>query len=109
MKAAIEDSFGSFEEFQKVWNKHAVSHFGSGWVWLVKFHEDGRLRVGTGHDAANPLRDGVGVPILTCDVWEHAYYIDYRNSRPNYLESWWKVVNWDFANQNMEAATRQEE
>ncbi|MBN2359478.1 MAG: Fe-Mn family superoxide dismutase, partial [Deltaproteobacteria bacterium] len=72
-----------------------VGQFGSGWAWLVK-GADGRLAIETTGNAGNPLRDGK-TPLLTCDVWEHAYYIDYRNARPKYVEGWWHLVNWNFA------------
>jgi Fe-Mn family superoxide dismutase len=96
---AIDSSFGSFENFQKEFTQAAATHFGSGWVWLVK-NPDGSLAVEQTHDAGCPLTTGK-TPILTCDVWEHAYYIDYRNLRPNYIEAWWKLLNWDFANSNL--------
>ena len=76
-----------------------VGHFGSGWVWLV-YGVDGKLKVTQGHDAVNPLRDGQ-VPLLTCDVWEHAYYVDRRNARPAYVEAWWRIVDWTFVNTNL--------
>eukprot|EP01070_Trichotokara_eunicae_P001609 Trichotokara_eunicae@DN2003_c0_g1_i1.p1 len=98
----IAADFGSFEEFKTRFAEVATAHFGSGWVWLI-LGADGKLKVEQTHDAQNPLRTGVGKPILTCDVWEHAYYIDYRNDRPKYLGCWWSVVNWDFANKNLTA------
>ena len=96
---AITRDFGSFENFKKEFNNVAATHFGSGWAWVVK-DGDGKLSIIGTHDAGNPLRDGSGLPILTADVWEHAYYIDYRNARPQYLEAFWNIVNWDFANAN---------
>ncbi|EER08188.1 iron-dependent superoxide dismutase, putative [Perkinsus marinus ATCC 50983] len=97
----INRDFGSFEEFKKQFTAAAVGHFGSGWAWLVA--DNGKLKVVQGHDAGCPLRDGQ-IPIINCDVWEHAYYIDYRNARPKYVEHFWEIVNWDFANKNVVAA-----
>jgi Fe-Mn family superoxide dismutase len=90
---AINAKWGSFDEFKKAFNAVAAGTFGSGWAWLVKA-ADGSLDLVSTSNAATPLT-GDKTPLLTCDVWEHAYYIDYRNSRPNYLEGFWKLVNWD--------------
>jgi Fe-Mn family superoxide dismutase len=95
---AINVAFGSFEDFKDAFIKSAVGNFGSGWTWLVK-NEDGTLEIFNTDDADTPLRHGKK-PLLTVDVWEHAYYIDYRNARPKYLEEIWKIVNWDFAAAN---------
>jgi Fe-Mn family superoxide dismutase len=88
----IDRSFGSFESFKEQFAKSAVSLFGSGWAWLVN-KEDGNLQIIQESNAGNPLRKGLK-PILTCDVWEHAYYIDYRNRRPDYIKSFWEIVDW---------------
>jgi len=96
---AIKQGFGSFDAFKKKFSEIAVGHFGSGWAWLVRA-KDGSFQVRATHDAGCPIRDGQ-TPILTCDVWEHAYYIDYRNARGRYVDAWWKLVNWDFANENI--------
>jgi Fe-Mn family superoxide dismutase len=96
---AIKKAFGSFEEFKKKFTEAATTHFGSGWAWLVR-KADGSLAIEATHDAGTPLTTG-GKPILTCDVWEHAYYIDYRNARPKYVEAFWHLVNWEFANENL--------
>lgn len=96
--AAIDAAFGSFDAFRDAFTKAASTHFGSGWAWLVK-RADGSLAVTSTHDADTPLAHGE-TPLLTCDVWEHAYYIDYRNNRGGYVEGWWKLVNWDFAQAN---------
>ncbi|AKJ95377.1 MULTISPECIES: superoxide dismutase [Thioalkalivibrio] len=96
---AINSAFGSFDAFKEKFNESAVGNFGSGWTWLVQ-NSDGSVEIVNTSNAANPLRDGK-TPLLTCDVWEHAYYIDYRNARPKYLENFWAVVNWDFAAQQM--------
>lgn len=93
----IERDFGGLQEFKKQFTEEATGHFGSGWAWLVT-NQDGSLEVMSTHDADTPLRHGQ-VPLLTCDVWEHAYYIDYRNARPDYLEAFWNVVDWDFMNE----------
>jgi Fe-Mn family superoxide dismutase len=92
---AINAKWGSFDEFKKAFTQCAAGTFGSGWAWLVKA-ADGSLDLVSTSNAATPLT-GDKTPLLTCDVWEHAYYIDYRNSRPNYLEAFWKLVNWDAA------------
>jgi len=94
LAAAIDKAFGSFDEFKKALSTSAATNFGSGWTWLVKNSEGGVEIVNTSN-AANPMTDGK-TPLLTVDVWEHAYYIDYRNARPKYLEEIWKLINWDF-------------
>jgi Fe-Mn family superoxide dismutase len=96
---AIKSGFGSFDEFKKKFTEAATTHFGSGWAWVVR-KSDGSLAIEATHDAGTPLTSG-NKPILTCDVWEHAYYIDYRNARPRYIEAFWNLVNWDFANDNL--------
>ena len=96
---AIKAKWGSFDSFKEEFNKCAGGTFGSGWAWLVK-DSAGELKIVSTSNAGNPITDGM-TPVLTCDVWEHAYYIDHRNSRPNYLAGWWSLVNWDFANSNM--------
>ena len=96
---AINTTFGSFDTFKEEFTKAGATLFGSGWVWLVK-KATGSLDIVQGRNADCPIRDG-HAPILTCDVWEHAYYIDYRNARPEYLQAFWSLVNWDFANQNL--------
>ncbi|WP_018140890.1 superoxide dismutase [Thioalkalivibrio sp. ALJ7] len=96
---AINSAFGSFDAFKEKFNESAVGNFGSGWTWLVQ-NSDGSVEIVNTSNAANPMRDGK-TPLLTCDVWEHAYYIDYRNARPKYLENFWAVVNWDFVAQQM--------
>ena len=95
---AINAKWGSFDEFKKAFNTVAANTFGSGWAWLVK-HPDGSLDLVSTSNAATPLTTDKK-PLLTCDVWEHAYYIDYRNSRPNYLTGYWEIVNWDFVAEN---------
>ena len=95
---AIRKSFGSFGDFKEKFGTIAEEHFGSGWAWMVK-ESNCRLAIVDTHDADNPLRHDQ-TPILTCDLWEHAYYIDHRNVRADYVEAWWNVVNWEFANKN---------
>ena len=91
---SIEKSFGSFDLFKESFSKMAVTIFGSGWAWLVK-NKQGKLELLSTSNADCPLTEGK-IPLLTCDLWEHAYYIDYRNSRPKYIEDFWSIVNWDF-------------
>jgi Fe-Mn family superoxide dismutase len=99
VEAALVEAFGSVEEFKTQFTNKAVTHFGSGWAWLVK-DSSGKLSIISTANAGTPLTDGL-TPLLTCDVWEHAYYIDTRNARPAYLENFWKLVNWDFVAQNL--------
>ena len=94
---AINSAFGSFSAFKDKFSTSAATNFGSGWTWLVK-QSDGGVAIVNTSNAGNPMTDGKQ-PILTCDVWEHAYYIDYRNARPKYVEAFWNLVNWDFASE----------
>jgi Fe-Mn family superoxide dismutase len=89
---AIEDSFGSLEKFKEEFAKAGATLFGSGWAWL-SVKPDGKLVISQGSNAHNPLRDG-HVPLLTADVWEHAYYLDYQNRRPDFLAGLWEIVDW---------------
>jgi Fe-Mn family superoxide dismutase len=95
---AINKAFGSFDEFKQKFSTSCATNFGSGWTWLVK-NSDGSVEIVNTSNAACPLTDGK-TPVLTCDVWEHAYYIDYRNARPKYVEAFWNLVNWEFASAN---------
>lgn len=94
----IKSSFGSFEAFKEQFSKAAAGQFGSGWAWLCRDAKSDKLHIETTSNADCPITEG-HKPLLTCDVWEHAYYIDYRNLRPKYIEAWWNLVNWDFANE----------
>jgi Fe-Mn family superoxide dismutase len=98
----IQKHFGSWEQFQDQFAKAATGQFGSGWAWLVR-SSDGKLAIETTSNAENPLRSGKS-PLLTVDVWEHAYYIDYRNDRPKYLQQIWSVLNWEFAEANLKSS-----
>jgi Fe-Mn family superoxide dismutase len=95
---AINSTFGSFDKFKEEFTKTAVTTFGSGWGWLVK-NTDGSLALVSTSNAGTPMTSGQ-TALLTCDVWEHAYYIDYRNARPKYVEAFWNLVNWDFVAKN---------
>jgi Fe-Mn family superoxide dismutase len=90
---AINETFGSFDIFKEEFTKTSVTTFGSGWGWLVKT-SDGKLELASTTGAGNPMTEGK-TPLLTCDVWEHAYYVDYRNARPAYLKAFWELVNWE--------------
>ena len=96
---AINKDFGSFSAFKEAFTKAAATLFGSGWAFLVQ-DASGKLSITQEPNAGNPLTKDL-TPILTCDVWEHAYYIDYRNARPKYIETFWNLVNWDFASSNL--------
>lgn len=95
---ALNQTYGSFEKFKEEFTKMALALFGSGWTWLIK-NKNGEIAIINTNNAGNPITDG-NIPLLTCDVWEHAYYIDYRNARAKYLENYWPIINWQFVNQN---------
>lgn len=95
---AIDKAFGSFDEFKKKFSQTAITTFGSGWGWLVK-NEKGDVELMSTSNADLPMKHGKKA-LLTCDVWEHAYYIDYRNLRPSYVEKFWDLVNWEFVEKN---------
>ena len=99
LAAAIEKDFGTFEQFKDEFTKKSATLFGSGWAFLVKNGD--KLEITQEPNAGCPLTSGK-TPIMTCDVWEHAYYVDYRNARPKYLEAFWNLVNWDFAQKNFD-------
>lgn len=96
---AINEKWGSFDKFKEAFSNSAATNFGSGWTWLVK-QSSGVLEIVNTDDAGCPLTEDQ-TPLLTIDVWEHAYYIDYRNARPSYIDAFWKLVNWDFVNQQL--------
>lgn len=96
---AIDKYFGSFTQFKDAFTKAAITTFGSGWAWLVK-NQDGSLAITSTSNAGTPMTENK-TALLTCDVWEHAYYIDYRNARPKYLDAFWNLVNWDFVKKNL--------
>jgi len=99
LSEAINSTFGSFAEFQATFNDKAVNNFGSSWTWLVK-NSDGSLEIINTSNAGTPMTEGQ-TAILTLDLWEHAYYIDFRNARPAYLGAFWNLVNWEFAAANL--------
>ena len=102
LATAINAKWSSFNLFKQAFTAAGAGNFGSGWTWLVK-KPDGSLDIVNTSNAGTPLT-GEDIPLLTCDVWEHAYYIDYRNARPKYIESFWNLVNWDFVAKNLEVA-----
>ena len=99
LKAAVDKAWGSVAAFKEEFAKQAVGNFGSGWTWLVQ-RPDGSLGIVNTSNAATPIT-GSDKPLFTTDVWEHAYYIDYRNARPKYVEAFWNLVNWEFAASNL--------
>jgi Fe-Mn family superoxide dismutase len=101
LAGAINAAFGSFAAFKEKFSTSAVTNFGSGWTWLVR-NADGTLAIVNTGNAATPMTEGKAA-LLTCDVWEHAYYIDYRNARAKYVESFWNLVNWEFVARNLAA------
>lgn len=96
---AINKNFGSFDKFKEQFSSSSLSLFGSGWTWLVQ-ETNGTLLIVNTSNANTPITEGM-LPLLTCDVWEHAYYIDYRNIRAKYIDAFWQLVNWDFAESNV--------
>ncbi|MGB6327544.1 MAG: Fe-Mn family superoxide dismutase [Halarcobacter sp.] len=99
VQSALTETFGSVEKFKEDFSNAAINNFGSGWTWLVK-DASGKLSIVSTSNAGTPITQDLE-PVLTCDVWEHAYYIDTRNARPAYLENFWKLVNWDFVASNL--------
>lgn len=99
VEQALTKAFGSVDKFKEEFTAKAIGQFGSGWAWLVK-DSKGELKIVTTSNALTPITEGLK-PVLTCDVWEHAYYIDTRNARPKFLENFWKLVNWDFVAKNL--------
>ncbi len=122
VKDGIVATYGSFDNFKQVYNaihkttpdrlkpaiqefsKKATGHFASGWAWVVFNKEANKVEIVDTHDANIVVKEDKYVPLITCDVWEHAYYIDYRNARAKYLDAWWNLVNWKFANENLAKA-----
>jgi len=100
----LQSTFGSVDCFKKMFTKAALDNFGSGWTWLVQT-QDGRLMIQNTSDAVNPLRM-LATPLMACDVWEHAYYIDFRNDRARYVDAFWRLVNWQFVAANHAARSR---
>jgi Fe-Mn family superoxide dismutase len=104
VRSAIESAFGSFDRFRAQFVEAAVGVFGTGWAWLVQ-ERDGRIAIRSTEDARTPIQDGVTTPLLTCDVWEHAYYLDYRHERPKYVETFLDhLANWAFVAENLRPA-----
>lgn len=106
LKSAIDSTFGSFAQFKEEFSNAALNQFGSGFAWLI-VNEQGKLQVTSTPNQDNPLMDTApaqGKPLLGCDVWEHAYYLNYQNKRPDYVNAWWNVVNWDYVSEQYQAA-----
>ena len=106
--AAIDSAFGSFDEFKTKFNTAGATRFGSGWAWLI-VGADKKLAVTSTPNQDNPLMDIAevkGTPVLGCDVWEHAYYLNYQNRRPDYMSAWWNVINWDEVNRRFAEASK---
>jgi Fe-Mn family superoxide dismutase len=99
--SAITDAFGGFDDFKTQFKEAGVNRFGSGWAWLV--HDGSGLAVVSTANQDSPVSDGQ-TPLLGCDVWEHAYYLKYQNKRPDYIDAWWNVVNWDFVAERLSDA-----
>lgn len=97
--SALEKDFGSVESFKEQFTQKALTLFGSGWAWLVK-DKQGNLRITQEGNAGTPITKDL-TPLLTCDVWEHAYYLDYKNARPKYLDAFWELVNWNYAEEQL--------
>ena len=102
LASAIDSTFGSFDEFKAKFTASAAGNFGSGWTWLVK-NASGALEIVNTGNAGTPITEAGITPLLTVDVWEHAYYVDYRNARPEYLKNFWELANWEFAAKNFAA------
>lgn len=101
LATAITNAFGSFDAFKEKFTQTAITTFGSGWAWLVS--QKGKLDIISTSNADTPLKQQIPA-LMTCDVWEHAYYIDYRNARPKYLDAFWQLINWDFVAKNLAEA-----
>lgn len=104
LASAIDTELGGFDAFKEAFSKAASTRFGSGWAWLVV--KDGKLAVTSTPNQDSPLMDGSGTPILGLDVWEHAYYLDYQNKRPDYITAWWNTIDWDAVNTRYESARK---
>lgn len=105
LEKVLSDNFGGVEEFKTKFTDVAKTHFGSGWAWLLK-KQDGSIEIAGMHDADTPLMNG-DTPLLALDVWEHAYYLDYQNSRPDYIEAFWKVVDWSFVEERLNGGRKE--
>lgn len=105
LRKSIKKYFGSFDDFKNDFEMECTELFGSGWVWLVK-DKKGKLKIRSLGNAGNPLVELDETPLLTCDVWEHAYYLDYQNERNKFVENFWNVVNWDFVEENLNTESR---
>lgn len=101
---AIDAEYGSFDAFREAFTKAATTLFGSGWAWLC-MKPDGRLTITQESNAGNPIRSGL-IPLMTCDVWEHAYYIDYRNRRPDYIKGFWELLDWKVIGERYDEALK---
>jgi Fe-Mn family superoxide dismutase len=100
IKKLIDKEFGSLEKFKKEFIQQGLDHFGSGWVWLCS--DNGKIKLNSLPNQMNPYLENCGIPILGCDIWEHAYYLKYQNDREKYLNEWFSLINWDFVNESLE-------
>lgn len=106
LRLLISDEFGSYDKFKDKFIHAAINHFGSGWIWLVKNIKTSKLEIISTHDAYNPLTDCKYLPLLTLDVWEHAYYIDERNNKEQYVRNWFQVIDWEFVEKNLKHSSK---
>ena len=100
IKKLIDKEFGSLDKFKKEFIQQGLDHFGSGWVWLCS--DNGKIKLNSLPNQMNPYLENCGIPILGCDIWEHAYYLKYQNDREKYLNEWFSLINWDFVNESLE-------
>eukprot|EP01013_Petalomonas_cantuscygni_P002246 TRINITY_DN1227_c0_g1_i1.p2 TRINITY_DN1227_c0_g1~~TRINITY_DN1227_c0_g1_i1.p2 ORF type:complete len:234 (-),score=62.94 TRINITY_DN1227_c0_g1_i1:158-811(-) len=106
LESRLNHDFGSVDKFKEEFEAKAIANFGSGWTWLVWDSKEAKLKIINSGNAESPVVEDHIVPVITCDVWEHAYYVDYQNRRPEYLKSFWRILNWEFADSNLPKEAR---